>query len=172
MLGRLRTLERSSAGRSGLGALGARPGRSGLSLALPAHGTVRRLRRGRGVGGARTGPADRQGSGMSQRPLRRRLLPELSGTASIDHIALAFDDGPHPRATPAILQTLQQYAVTATFFLVGQMVADHRDIAKRIAADGHEVAVHGFDHELLPYRGPRAVRDDIARTVDLIGEIT
>jgi peptidoglycan-N-acetylglucosamine deacetylase len=101
-------------------------------------------------------------------PLRRRLLPQLAGVGRADHVALTFDDGPHPRATPSVLETLRQLEVTATFFLVGRMVADHPEIAGRIATAGHEIAVHGYDHGLLLYRGPRAVHDELARTVDLI----
>jgi peptidoglycan/xylan/chitin deacetylase (PgdA/CDA1 family) len=99
-------------------------------------------------------------------PLGRRLIPGPTG----DHIALAFAVGPHPRATPLILETLHRYAVAATFFLDGPMASDHRTLAQQIAADGHEVAVHGSDRELLLYRGPRAVHDDLARTVELITE--
>lgn len=105
-------------------------------------------------------------------PLRRRLLPGLAGVGRPDHIALTFDDGPHPRATVAVLETLHRFSVTATFFLVGRMVADHPEIAAQIADAGHEVAVHAYDHGLLLYRGPRSVRDDLARTVDVIVDAT
>lgn len=64
-------------------------------------------------------------------------------------IALTFDDGPDPRWTPQILDTLRRYDVPATFFVVGTQVARHPQLTKRIAADGHELGVHTFTHPNL-----------------------
>jgi peptidoglycan/xylan/chitin deacetylase (PgdA/CDA1 family) len=105
-------------------------------------------------------------------PLRRTLLPSLSGIGDPGHVALTFDYGPHPDATPDLLRLLDCAGVRATFFLLGRMVEEHPAVARSIAESGHEIAVHGYDHGLLLNRTPRAVRDDLTRAVDAITETT
>jgi len=63
-------------------------------------------------------------------------------------VALTFDDGPDPASTPALLDLLARKAVRATFFCVGRQVASHRDLARRIAAEGHLIGNHSFAHSL------------------------
>lgn len=67
--------------------------------------------------------------------LRRRKL-----------VALTFDDGPYPLYTPLLLDTLKRYHVKATFFLVGLHVREYPALARRIVADGHEIANHTDRH--------------------------
>lgn len=57
-------------------------------------------------------------------------------------VALTIDDGPSP-ATPEILDVLAEHDVHATFFLVGDRVAEHPELVARIRAEGHEIAHHG-----------------------------
>lgn len=64
-------------------------------------------------------------------------------------IALTFDDGPDPVWTPKILDLLREQQVHATFFVVGTAVAAHPDLARRIVAEGHQIAVHSFTHANL-----------------------
>jgi peptidoglycan/xylan/chitin deacetylase (PgdA/CDA1 family) len=61
-------------------------------------------------------------------------------------VALTFDDGPDPAGTPALLDLLARRGVRATFFCVGRQVAAHRDLARRIAAEGHLIGNHSFAH--------------------------
>lgn len=61
-------------------------------------------------------------------------------------VALTFDDGPHPRLTPAVLDLLGERGVVATFFLVGQSARAHPDLVARILAEGHEVGNHTESH--------------------------
>ena len=49
------------------------------------------------------------------------------------YLALTFDDGPWPKTTEALLDGLAQRGVKATFFLVGEQVADHQDTVRRMA---------------------------------------
>jgi peptidoglycan/xylan/chitin deacetylase (PgdA/CDA1 family) len=87
-------------------------------------------------------------------------------------IALTFDDGPHPEGTPAVLEALRAANAAATFFLVGEQVARWPSLAAEIAAEGHAVGVHCYRHTLLLRRTPGAIRDDLGRTADAIGEAT
>lgn len=83
-------------------------------------------------------------------------------------VALTFDDGPNPHATPAILDALRAENVTATFFLLGKHVERWPDIARRVASDGHDLGNHGYHHRKLHFRGPAYVRVDLALGTDAI----
>jgi len=87
-----------------------------------------------------------------------------------DAVALTFDDGPHPEGTPAILEALGD--LHATFFLVGEQVERFPQHAARVAAAGHEVALHCHEHTLLLRRSTRAVGEDLARAVGAIEDAT
>ncbi len=106
------------------------------------------------------------------RPVRRLLFPRLSGLGRADHVALTFDDGPDPAATPAFLELLGSRGVRATFFLLGSMLVKSPGLAAEVAAAGHEVGVHGWEHRYTVLRGPLAVRDDIERARDAVAEVT
>lgn len=70
----------------------------------------------------------------------RSRLPHTAG------VALTFDDGPDPDFTPQVLSTLSDAGVTATFFLVGRAVERHPELARRIVAEGHQIASHSWSH--------------------------
>jgi peptidoglycan-N-acetylglucosamine deacetylase len=101
-------------------------------------------------------------------PVRRALFPRLAGYGAADHVALTFDDGPDPAATPRFLEELDSRGLHATFFLLGSMVARTPGLAADIAAAGHELGVHGWDHRYLSLRTPRATADDLKRARDII----
>ncbi|MBM9508252.1 polysaccharide deacetylase family protein [Actinacidiphila acididurans] len=105
-------------------------------------------------------------------PLRKRFMPNLTGQGRPDHVALTFDDGPDHLSTPHFLRLLEARGVHATFFLLGSMLTRNPGLAKDMAAAGHEVAVHGWEHRPLLLRGPRDTYDDLARTRDLVAELT
>jgi len=105
-------------------------------------------------------------------PLRRRLMPATAGIGDPGHVALTFDDGPHPEATPRLLRLLDSAGVRATFFLLGRMLTEHPEIGRAMVAAGHEIGVHGYEHRLLVKRGPRATVDDLTRATATIAELT
>jgi len=59
---------------------------------------------------------------------------------------LTFDDGPHPVATPFVLELLQQYHAKATFFCIGKNVVEQPALYKRILLEGHRVGNHTYNH--------------------------
>lgn len=61
-------------------------------------------------------------------------------------VALTFDDGPHPKTTPALLALLKKCQVKATFFVVGEMAAKYPNLIKAEIADGHNVGNHTYHH--------------------------
>lgn len=105
-------------------------------------------------------------------PLRRAVWPGLSGKGWDDHVALTFDDGPDVASTPAFLDLLAERAVTATFFLLGQMLTWAPDVARRMVAEGHEVAIHGWTHRNHLRVPPVQVYDEVARTAELVERVT
>ncbi len=59
---------------------------------------------------------------------------------------LTFDDGPHPEATPFVLEELRKYNAKATFFCIGKNVVDEPNIYASILNEGHAVGNHTFNH--------------------------
>ncbi|WP_067496377.1 polysaccharide deacetylase family protein [Actinoplanes sp. TFC3] len=86
-----------------------------------------------------------------------------------DEVALTFDDGPDPVQTPRMLDLLKQQGVKATFCLVGQNAAAHPELVQRIAAEGHTLCNHSWNHSLtLGRQKPAAIRADLEKTNDAI----
>ena len=83
-------------------------------------------------------------------------------------VALTFDDGPHPAGTRTILDTLKSRGVPATFFLIGRDIAAHPDLARDIAAAGHELGNHSFSHDRMIGVTPSWVADEVEATDALI----
>lgn len=61
-------------------------------------------------------------------------------------IAFTFDDGPDPAETVQILDVLREYNAKCTFFAIGKKIAAYPEIAKRVIAEGHELANHTYNH--------------------------
>ncbi len=61
-------------------------------------------------------------------------------------VYLTFDDGPIPQSTPFLLETLRQFDIKATFFLVGDNVRRNPELFKQILEEGHEVGNHTYNH--------------------------
>ena len=78
------------------------------------------------------------------RKLYKGCIWQMPGNEKI--IYLTFDDGPHPEATKFVLDTLNQWGATATFFCIGKNVVAHPDIYRRILEEGHAVGNHTFNH--------------------------
>ena len=79
-------------------------------------------------------------------------------------VALTFDDGPNPQNTNAILDTLEKYDVTATFFDLGSLVERYPDVVKREVALGCEVGSHSYDHKNFSKLTDAEIADDIKKT--------
>ena len=77
--------------------------------------------------------------------------------------ALTFDDGPDPVHTPRVLDVLAREDVLATFFLIGSRAAAAPDIARRIAALGHDLGNHTWSHRSLWLCGPRSTEREIVQ---------
>jgi peptidoglycan/xylan/chitin deacetylase (PgdA/CDA1 family) len=76
------------------------------------------------------------------------IFPSLEWTVPTTEkiIYLTFDDGPIPIVTDFVLDQLQKYNASATFFCVGDNVHKHPEVFKRIIDEGHGVGNHTFNH--------------------------
>jgi peptidoglycan/xylan/chitin deacetylase (PgdA/CDA1 family) len=105
-------------------------------------------------------------------PALRRPLGVRDRLDDDTAVALTFDDGPGAEGTPAILATLTELDVRATFFLTGEQVRDHPAIAQDVADAGHAIGVHGDRHRNLLRIGPWALARDLAAAAASITEVT
>ena len=112
------------------------------------------------LGGAAHGAFHRN-SPLFGRPMRKLAS---SGRA----VALTFDDGPNPDATPAILDALRARGVKATFFILGRHAERWPALVKRVADEGHAIGNHGYFHCKLHFKSPAYVRDDLTRGTTMI----
>lgn len=73
-----------------------------------------------------------------------------------------------------VLRILSARRVRGTFFVVGQVAEGHPQMVRRIEGEGHEVACHGYRHELVWRQSPGEFREDVRRTKaaleDLLGK--
>ncbi|MDF3070570.1 MAG: hypothetical protein K0R38_6171 [Polyangiaceae bacterium] len=87
-------------------------------------------------------------------------------------VALTFDDGPCPDTTPRVLSQLAAAGVHATFFLVGKKVERHPALVREIVQAGHQVGLHGFEHDrLFSLRSSAHVAADVRRSQDLLERV-
>jgi peptidoglycan-N-acetylglucosamine deacetylase len=87
-------------------------------------------------------------------------------------IALTIDDGPSPVYTPQVLRLLERYGVRATFSMIGESVSSYPAIAREVAAAGHTIVNHTWDHANLTRLRASAQRAEIARATDAIHAAT
>jgi peptidoglycan/xylan/chitin deacetylase (PgdA/CDA1 family) len=93
------------------------------------------------------------------------------GDPSRTSIALTFDDGPS-ESTPALLELLDEHHIPATFFMCGKNVRRCPEIAREVAAAGHEIGNHTDTHPRLHFHSPEFIYNQLARTQDSIHQTT
>jgi peptidoglycan/xylan/chitin deacetylase (PgdA/CDA1 family) len=83
------------------------------------------------------------------------------GNRSLKEVALTIDDGPHAKTSPALLDVLRAHHVRATFFVIGENVKKHPELARRMVAEGHDVGNHTQSHLPLDTLTTRQIRNEI-----------
>jgi len=86
------------------------------------------------------------------------------GDASRREIALTFDDGPHPRDTPQVLDVLAKHDIYATFFLIGQSVEQYPQLVKQIHQSGHQLALHCYRHLPFPLENASSLKGQLEQS--------
>ncbi len=87
-----------------------------------------------------------------------------AGTVTQPSVALTFDDGPHQEYTPRLLEVLDRYNITASFFWLGACVNRAPDVAKEVYRRGHWIGLHGYDHRVFPSLSPDEFRWSLQQT--------
>jgi peptidoglycan/xylan/chitin deacetylase (PgdA/CDA1 family) len=115
---------------------------------------------------------------MNPRPRRLKVLQWMpnawlttAGPADGCAIYLTFDDGPHPEHTAPLLDLLAEHDARASFFLIGQQIERHPELARRIAAEGHTLGNHSFSHPRFETLSLRQQFEEIDRTDRLLTAI-
>jgi peptidoglycan/xylan/chitin deacetylase (PgdA/CDA1 family) len=88
------------------------------------------------------------------------------------YIAMTFDDGPSATLTPKLLDILAAHHIKATFFVIGENVAEHPEIVARAFREGHEIGNHSWSHPNFAKMSDQAVRSQLQRTDDSIKSAT
>ena len=92
------------------------------------------------------------------------------GDVSRRAVALTFDDGPHLRDTPRVLDVLAKHDVRGTFHLVGKYADKHRRLIEEVAQCGHQLALHGYRHVPFPLEDPSKLRANLEQTRNVISD--
>jgi peptidoglycan/xylan/chitin deacetylase (PgdA/CDA1 family) len=79
-----------------------------------------------------------------------------------DELALTYDDGPNPAATPQLLELLAAHNVRATFFLIGRFVREQPALTRQIAAAGHVLGNHTMTHPWLAWQSTARIRAELS----------
>jgi polysaccharide deacetylase family protein (PEP-CTERM system associated) len=72
------------------------------------------------------------------------------------------------RNTHRVLDIFGEHGVAATFFVLGWVAERNPQLVRRVVADGHELASHGYDHTRVIHMDARRFRDDVTRTKDIL----
>ncbi|GAB6085761.1 polysaccharide deacetylase family protein [Alkaliphilus crotonatoxidans] len=85
---------------------------------------------------------------------------------------LTFDDGPSPRVTPRILDTLKEYNIQATFFVIGNLAEAQPELLRRIQEEGHLICNHTYTHDYKKvYADPQSFLDELRQADETLSSI-
>lgn len=86
------------------------------------------------------------------------------------HVAITFDDGPHPTLTPRLLDILRERGVRATFYLVGKNISAYPEIVQRMVAEGHEIGNHSYNHPSFLKLSPAGLAQEVKSTNEALAD--
>lgn len=98
------------------------------------------------------------------------MLPN-EGTASEKTLYLTFDDGPSARYTPQLLSLLEEQEIQASFFVVGKFAAKNPKILSRMAAAGHLIGLHSYDHQSAYLMTAATARKDFQQSIAILTDL-
>jgi peptidoglycan/xylan/chitin deacetylase (PgdA/CDA1 family) len=87
-------------------------------------------------------------------------------------IALTYDDGPNPAATPALLEALARHDARATFFVIGAHVRRYPELVRAVHAAGHLLGNHTMTHPWLAWQPTQVIREELSGCSKLIEDLT
>jgi delta-lactam-biosynthetic de-N-acetylase len=113
-----------------------------------------------------------QAMGWYQPDIGYPLKSDDPKAADVKVAMLTFDDGPDKDVTPKVLDTLKKENIKAIFFVTGYGVQQNPDLLKRIAAEGHIIAVHTMTHPNLSKLSQAEQRKEIEPLMKMIQDLT
>ena len=121
-----------------------------------------------------------QMSPSMRRVVRGAVDPVLTPVGSISGargvglrlVGLTFDDGPDPVSTTAVLASLEPSGTKATFFMLSQRAERYPGIVRDVVAAGHEIALHGVDHQRLTTLSPKEVHERLVRGKAVLEDVS
>ena len=78
--------------------------------------------------------------------MTEKAQAETNNLAYYKTCALTFDDGPKPKNTPKVLDALMETGARGTFFVIGNLIKDNRNLVRREHDDGHAIGSHNWHH--------------------------
>lgn len=100
---------------------------------------------------------------------KNNALESFKKDSEEKELYLTFDDGPTTILTPKVLDILKENKVKATFFVVGKLIDERKDILKRIHSEGHGIGLHTFSHNFgKVYSSNKNFIDEMCETSDKI----
>jgi peptidoglycan/xylan/chitin deacetylase (PgdA/CDA1 family) len=105
-------------------------------------------------------------------PQSALLAPSVyRGVTTRPAIALTFDDGPS-ESTPELLEILDRYRAPVTFFQCGANVRRLPEVAREVAAAGHEIGNHTDTHPKLYFKSPDFIHRELSAAQQTIEQMT
>lgn len=98
-----------------------------------------------------------------ERPINALVGSIYSVATDKPFFHLTFDDGPHPVVTPRVLDVLEQFDATATFFVVTDQAQTYPDVLHEVLQRGHQVGLHSRTHMRLSTASWSSLNDEICR---------
>ena len=111
-------------------------------------------------------PIYRTGTALPEAPIIVR------GNTTRPEVALTFDIEIDDRTLYAFLDILEARGLKGTFFVTGRWVIAYPDAARRIVADGHEIANHSLTHPFFTQIGMDGVSPELDQTEQLVRKAT
>jgi peptidoglycan-N-acetylglucosamine deacetylase len=96
----------------------------------------------------------------------------MTDDPSAPRVALTFEAGGDPIVVGQVLDVLRDTRTSATIFLDGAWSARYPDLVRRMAAEGHELGNHAYNHPDLTGLDDNTVREELSRTDQLARELT
>ena len=103
-----------------------------------------------------------------------RILGPVRCSNDDEQVLITIDDGPDPHDTPVLLDLLDRCQTKAVFFMIGEKVRAHPELAREVVRRGHEIGNHTITHPQASFwcAGPWRTNREIAGCQKLIEEIT
>ena len=104
------------------------------------------------------------------------LTLDLEEWYNLEYVNQGGLDSENNTSTISVLDSffdmLDKYNIKITVFVLGELVDKHIELVKRISKRGHEIAIHGWNHDLLHKKNTKQFLSEIIKTKDFLEKLT